>query len=257
MSLARKIGAFTLIAILACAWLPGCGALNDLGRPEVAQDVAKAPSELVAEMLQRLQQEQGQRQGSWGTLVEAGHIRDVIILIGSDLFEFDYRILEQEIGETAARVEVEIVTRDFGAIYAQAHDLFLLETARRISEAQADGEATPSAADDVSAPASSPAPASDSDPASGPADQGAALFSASFGEAYAQKSQEAKDFRRTVNFYLVLDAQGRWVIDEAAANDEVVDALYGGLLSAARELSAKAADEDYLLSYLQQAQGRQ
>jgi hypothetical protein len=77
--------------------------------------------------------------------------------------------------------------------------------------------------------------------------EAAYLFSCAFDEASLGIQ---KDFERTVIFHLVKDDSGTWAVDEAASHDELIDALYGGLISSARLMDEKVADDEWLLAYV-------
>jgi hypothetical protein len=232
-----------------------CGSLHDYGAPVSAGLTSTqpqeypSPTEVVEGRLETLQRE-GVRE--WSGITQGSYLGRALLAVDESIDNFDYEIEGENRGDTHAEVSLTLRSWDYGTAYTHAFEEVLGEVAKRAVSEYA-GRSGEDAAEvlaaeeneltdvllDISSELLSSAEAAE-------------LFSEAFNKRFVSVT---KDYTTGVVISLVKDTEGRWTIDDTASYDELIDALYGGLISAARSLRERSADEGYLRGFVLGAQG--
>jgi hypothetical protein len=239
---------------LSVCILSSCGTFHDLGVSDTTNQQTQEPEELLspsATLTLRLETLRNPDIRQWSGLIEESYLASALAIVDEKLGDFECEITKETTEASYASVTLTITTFSFGSAYTRAFEEVLSDVAQKTSAAylQENGEsATEALTDQEKSELADVLVAISYETLT--STEATELFSEAFREAFVSAN---KDYRVSVSVELVRDASGRWVVSETSSHDEVIDALYGGLISAARSLSERSADEGYLRGYVLEA----
>jgi hypothetical protein len=169
------------------------------------------------------------------------YLADVMDQIAKRALDFDYALGEADIDGDRADVEITITTYPFGQVFEDSMDSFLTNIAEEIAE----DEKQKVAASGIS---ESDAEAEALTEVENEAE--AEALGTRFAQLFSENLEKAdKTYTTKATVTLLKSADGRWTIDVLSAGNELENAIYGGIVSAAAEFSQKAMDEMFIRVY--------